>query len=219
MNIFSQMRHYLCISTAVNPSFPTDPGDSGKYTTTSTDDIKCCVVDDLLVDWPHNLAQTGSKPTLLTDTVNKLLVDWPERKNVRVTFKLENNTTRVFEKTGHEYKSLLWYSEKDKKSSKKEALREAHFFRCLARRHERVDHSLWEDRVCPWGLENAISDRTAIDVAVVKKKNRDAVLSVQADCDVNNSDLIAAASRKHSRFSEERARKLGLFYETESTKT
>ncbi len=148
---------------------------------------------------------------------NELILDWPSVRPKRVTFALENNTVRLVSKSQQERRET-WHSRVDQKQFKKDALRDAQFFRALRESAERMDPSVYENRVCAWGLEKAIFQTEAYDMIKNKKLLVKSVVSIYGLRD-NHPNLsaieeeAATASRELAEFSKDQARKIALLHE------
>ena len=152
--------------------------------------------------------------------MQELIVDRP-RKSSRVTFALENNTVHPISKSKSEDKRSLWYSKVERNGFKKNAIQDAIFFRQLKNSNEEIDSSLYEDRVCAWGLENAICPTTASIKVMIRNGVRKSVLSMQEIQDCNGSsdkNLIAFMSSDSSRLLQDQSHKIGMYYENEVRK-
>ncbi len=138
----------------------------------------------------------------------------PSNKSGRVVFALEKNRDHVLRKSSEECRST-WYGEEDIMRFRRNALRDAQFYRYIRYENAAVDLIQFEDQVCSWGLEKNISHRTAMTTNELKKRVAEAVLAsqqqghVKSPNDKHNESIV----KKLNKYSSERARKFGVFRE------
>mmetsp|Transcript_24770 Transcript_24770/g.51422 ORF Transcript_24770/g.51422 Transcript_24770/m.51422 type:complete len:175 (-) Transcript_24770:64-588(-) len=157
-----------------------------------------------------------------SETCNELILDWPSVRPKRVTFSLENNSVRSVSKSRQERRET-WHSRADQEKFKRDALRDAQFFRALRNSNERIDPSVYEDKVCAWGLEKAIFKTEAFEMIKNKKLLVKSVVSIYGLRDIhpNLSSIeneAAATSRELSASSNEQAHKIALLHEKSTKK-
>ncbi|KAL7467309.1 hypothetical protein ACHAXS_007558 [Conticribra weissflogii] len=137
------------------------------------------------------------------------------KRNLRVRFDLYD-TIHVVRRTREE-KHSTWYNNDDKKRFMKNAIRDATFFRQLRSQDPDADLSLYDNRVCSWGLEKNISERTAARAIELKKQVVVAVLASQRKRGFYSSDPIndpyAKWVHKTNTFAASQAQKFGAFRE------
>ena len=175
-------------------------------------------MSELIVDWP-------CKPSLVR-LVSKKNNDHPiykskeEKRSSRVRFVLEKNTIHPIYKSKEE-KRASWDTKVEKSKFKKNALRDIAFLRKLRSSKKDVDPSLYEDRVCSWGLETGISRTDKEQIVMIKNYVHKSVLlmqEIQANNGTRDENLIALMLRDASKVLQVRAQKIGLHYEDEVRK-
>lgn len=154
----------------------------------------------------------------------ELIVDWPSAtgSSKTVAFALESSTTYFFYKTKRA-KRESWYTRKDQEQFRSNALRDAAFFRALKHSRQGIDPSIYDEKVCFWGLEKAMCRQKAVQSIKNKMALVRAVIEIRALSNVRLDvytveEEAADISRQLSKASKRQAYEIALLQEQKAKK-